>query len=187
VSWFVGLPVAAGRWFEPLVADAPAGVRVFHPADLHATVAFLGDCGPEAAHAAWGLAAGLSAVAIPVRLGALALMGNPRRPSALSLVLDRGQAEVVAVIAALRDPMIEAAGARPEAREPRAHVTVARPSRQASPAQRRRACEWALAKRPVMAEVVLDRLALFTWAEDRRERQFRIVAEQPLTPACKIG
>src|SRR5688572_3648888 len=97
-NWFVGLPVAAGRWFAPLVADAPAHVRVFHPDDLHLTVAFLGRAGPDRARAAWAVAEGVRAQPFVARLGALKAMGNPRRPSAFSVLLGAGHDEAVAIV-----------------------------------------------------------------------------------------
>lgn len=177
-NWFVGLPIAAGPWFEKLVAGAPSDVRVFHPADLHLTVAFLGRCGEARARAAWAVADSFHAAPIRARLGALRPMGNERRPSALSLVLETGHDEVVAVLRALRDPMIAAAGARPETREPLPHLTVARPALRASPERRKKAVAWAQSKAPLDVEVVVDRLALYTWSDDRKVRQFKAVEER---------
>ena len=177
-NWFVGLPVDTGRWLAPLVRTAPATVRVFHPEDVHMTVAFLGAVPQDAAERAWATLQGSRSSPIELSLGGLRPMGNPRRPSALS-----GNDCVAALIATLRAPACAAAGARPDDRPPLPHITVARPSRSASPAELRTAVEWAEAQRPVGAKVLLDRLALFTWAADRRERQFRVVAQQPLAGA----
>jgi 2'-5' RNA ligase len=184
-NWFVGLPVAAGPWFAELTKDAPREVRVFHPDDLHLTVAFLGRCGEERARAAWAVAEGFRAAPIRARLGGLRGLGNPRRPSALSAVLLTGHDEAVAVCRALRDPMIEAAGARPEAREPLPHLTVARPAMRAGPRERRVAVAWAEAKKPIGIDIVLDRLALFTWSDDRKARQFQIVLERLLAQSSR--
>jgi len=180
-NWFVGLPVPTAGWFGRLVRGAPPSVRVFHPDDVHLTVAFFGRVGEQRARLGWERMAGYEGKAIPVSLGRLAPMGNPRRPSALSVILEGGFDEVARLIATLRGPALEAAGAKPDTRPPKPHITVARPQRKASGSERRQAVAWAESKPAVAAAVTLDRLALLSWSEDRRERQFRIVAERALT------
>jgi 2'-5' RNA ligase len=180
-NWFIGLPVDAGRWLAPLVRSAPSCVRLFHPEDVHMTVAFLGAVGPEAASRAWATVLGYQSSPIELALGPLRAMGNPRRPSALSVLVESGNDRVAALIGALRGPACAAADARPDDRPPLPHITIARPSRSASAEERRAAVAWALAQPAVGAKVVLDRLVLFTWATDRRERQFRIVEQKPLS------
>jgi hypothetical protein len=54
-------------------------------------------------------------------------------------------------------------------------VTVARPRRAASEAQRLEALAWARELAPPGAELELGRPALYTWAEERGERLFRIL------------
>src|SRR5690606_3047912 len=131
-----------------------------------------GRAGEEAARRAWAIAEAYPGPALSVTLGGLLPMGDPRRPSALSLALTD---EATALIRALRDPMIAAAGARPERRAPKPHVTVARPKRAASPREREEAVAWAKAAPPLGLPVVLDTLALYTWSDDRAVRQFRAV------------
>ena len=179
-NWFVGLKVPTAVWFDALVADAPDDVRVFHPEDVHMTVAFLGACGEDAAMRAWALADGLEAAPFDAVLDVLIPLGNPRRPSALSATLSQGKEQAVAIMRALRDPMIEAAGARPETREPLPHATVARPARRASAEERRRAVAWATAKPAIGIALTIDTLSLYTWSEDRRVRQFRAVTSRTL-------
>src|SRR5687767_8051311 len=129
-NWFIGLPVPPGSWFAR-VGEPPPGVRRFHEADLHLTVAFLGAVGEDAAGAAWD-ALRWTLPAIDVALGAVVPMGNPRRPSAYSALLLRGRVEVEAEMGASRDACIAAAACRGEERPPRAHLTVARPGRSAT-------------------------------------------------------
>ena len=176
-------------WFEALVADAPRHVRVFHPEDVHMTVAFLGGCGEESANRAWAIAvepALSQQQECPIRgtfqitLDALTPMGNPRRPSALSATLSAGVEEAVAIMRALRDPMIVAAGAQPAARMPLPHITVARPGRRCGALERKAAIAWAKEKPPIGATLTIDTLMLYTWSEDRRTRQFRAVASRQL-------
>lgn len=179
-NWFVGLPVPAADWFAPLVAGAPSCVRLFHPDDVHITVAFLGRAGEERALRAWEVVRDLRCEPIEVTLAELKGFGSSRRPSALSVTIAEGHDEVAALIARLRGPMIEAAGARPDDRPPLPHLTIARPSRGATPAVRKEAVRWAESKGAVNARVVLDSIALFTWSEDRKERQFRAFRKRAL-------
>ena len=74
----------------------------------------------------------------------------------------------------------EAALGRREKRPPKAHVTIARPGRGASEVRRQEGLKWAasLDLTPITAR--LDRIALYTWSEDRQERLFRIVTERSL-------
>ena len=177
-NWFVAIPVPAGSWFEPLVRSVPPQVRVFHPEDVHLTVAFLGPVGAERAAAGWQQITS-DHPAVEVSLGAVEPMGNPRRPSALSVIVADGFEVVADLVSALRDPILRAAEARPDTRPPKPHITVARPARNARGPARRAAIDWARARPSVGARVTLDRIALYTWAADRRERQFRIVEQHP--------
>ena len=184
-NWFVGITVPprgddGTPWLERVLADLPTGVRPFHAADLHLTVAFLGSVGREPAERAWACAAALEGHPIVAELAGVKALGNPRRPSALSVVLASGGEDAVRVIEQLRAPMISAAGARPDTRPPLPHITIARPTRNCPPAERRRALAWAEGKSPLGQTVTMTQLALYTWAEDRRVRQFRVVAQRNL-------
>jgi len=179
-NWFIGLPVPPGRWFERLVASAPADLRRFHPGDLHATVAFLGRCGEARARAAWATLADHPRGPFVVTLDRLEPFGSRARPSAWSVTFAAGRDELAASIGAWRGPMWEAAGGRPDDRPPLPHVTVLRPRRDASAEARRRALAFAEALPPLGVELRLERLALYAWSDDRRERLFRVVSERGL-------
>jgi len=178
-NWFVAWPVDPGRWFERLPAP-PAETRLFAPVDLHLTVAFFGAVEESAARAAFAAVRGWPAGASSVRLGPVRAFGSKRRPSALSAVPTEGAREVAHSIGAVRDALLEIAGARPDRRPPRPHVTLARISRRASADQRRAALDWAEALDLGGPEIRLDRVALYTWAHDRRTALFRITEVLPL-------
>lgn len=165
-NWFIGLPVKPGTWFDR-VEDPPPGITLFHPEDLHLTIAFLGAVTEEAARAGWAALA-WDLPRLEVVLGAVVPMGSPRRPSAFSALLDQGRPPVEAAMGESRGACFAAAGARPEDRAPKAHVTVARPSRKASDHDRRAGEVWAAGLELGHPTVVLDRVALFTWSETRR-------------------
>jgi len=177
-NWFIGLPVLPDSWFDGL-PEAPPSVRVFAQEDLHITVAFLGPVTGEAADRAFALAPRWPLGPLEVVLGQVEALGRARRPSAFGALLREPQA-VAGAIAAVRPGMLEAAGGRPDPRFPKPHVTLARPRRRASEAERARARRWAEAIHLGDPRIVLDRLALYTWSRDRAVRQFDRIAEQVL-------
>lgn len=180
-NWFVALSVPAVRWFdEHVAARPPSCVRLFHPDDLHLTVSFLGRVGEAAARRAWELRSHWTHGAVSVMFGDVIGMGPPERFSALSALLVRGRETVEAGMRACRDPMLEAAGAPPERRAIKAHVTLARPRRDATQAQRSTALAWAMQLALHSTELELAEIALYTWDEERRERQFRVVERAAL-------
>ncbi len=166
----------------------PPSFRRFHPDDVHITLAFLGGCGEAAAERA--LVALENALrekpfpSIDVSLAGVVPMGPRREYSALSALLERGREPTEASILALRDVVSEAALGRREKREPKPHVTLARPQRRATEEARRAGLSWASALDLCAVERRLDRVALYTWSEgNRRERLFRILAERTLAGA----
>ena len=52
-TWFLAVPVPAGAWWSGLMKKAPRKLWRTHPADLHITVAFLGECDERAARSLW--------------------------------------------------------------------------------------------------------------------------------------
>lgn len=168
----------AGDWFSR-VARAPRGVTIFAPSDLHLTLAFLGPVDEERAMRAW------EALRWPlpptdVTLGAIVPMGDPRRPSALSAELASGQREIRAAMSACRAAMYDAAGVAHETREALPHVTLARPSRHATSAERDEAVRWGRTLDLGQPMVSLGTAALFTWALDRSVAQFRVVKSRAM-------
>lgn len=184
-NWFVALPVPAGAWFQERVAPhPPACVRLFHPADLHLTVAFLGGVEEAAARRAWELHARWTQGGLRATLGEVIGMGPPQHFSALSALLEDGRAAVEDGMRACRDAMLAAAGAAPELRPIKAHVTLARPTRSARAQERGAALAWALQLPVRGVAVTLSEMALYTRAEDQRDRQFRIVERRALAGAA---
>lgn len=177
-NWFIAWPVAPGPWLGELLAGAPRFLRRFHPTDLHVTLAFLGPVVEDQAWDAWDLALHLPLAPIHATLDRVEGFGNPRAPSAFSLTVT-GE-DLSCAIGDLRGALYAAAGAPPDSRPPRPHCTVARPGRQAGGPERAAGLAWARSVPPLNTRVILDRLALYTWSEDRRERQFRIMAERRL-------
>jgi 2'-5' RNA ligase len=181
-NWFFAFPLD-GAFLDEL-PPPPANIRPFHPSDVHLTLAFLGRCGRDAAERALAvLDARLAQSPRPplaVSLAGVVPMGARRSYTALSALLDRGRNETESYITTVRDPLFDAAHTRRDQRRPKAHVTLARPTRRATDAQRLAGIAWAeaLDLRPIQR--TLDRIALYTWADDRPRRMFKVVAERPL-------
>jgi RNA 2',3'-cyclic 3'-phosphodiesterase len=152
---------------------------------VHLTLAFLGGCGEDAAVRALA-ALDQRLASEPLRPMAVSLaevvpMGGSRRTySALSALLAGGRAEASASIAALRDLLTQTASGRTEKRPPKPHVSIARPRSRASDADREAGLSWAAKLELHGVHANLDRIALYTWSEVRRERLFQIVAERRL-------
>jgi 2'-5' RNA ligase len=180
-NWFFAFPLP-GQFVLDL-PELPRGFRRYHPDDVHLTLAFLGGCGEAAAQRALeALDARLLAVQpkpLQVTLAEVVPMGPKRKYSALSALLAKGRAETEACIGALRDAPTVAAKGREEQRAPKAHVTIARPFR-AKESERAAGLAWARSLELGAVHATLDRIALYTWSETRKERLFRIVAERPL-------
>ncbi len=173
-NWFIGLPIPSDPWFQTL-PEPPANVRAFAAEDLHATVAFLGRVGAEQASAAFELAQNWPTGPIPAILEEVGPMGNPRRASALSAMIQAESGLLEQAIDSVRDAMLAAAGAPPDQRPPLAHVTLARIGRKASKQERKNAISWAEGLDLGRPAVRIDRLALYTWAQNRKRQLFEIV------------
>lgn len=177
-NWFIGLPVRAEELPRDMLDSLPPGIRRFHVEDLHVTVAFLGPVGRDRAESAWSVTDWSRLPPLTAVTGARAAYGHPRRPSAYGLEIE-GDA-VARFIRDWRDVLLEAAGRPPEERAVRPHVTLGRPPRRRADTIRARARRWLDEQQPAVP-LQLDRIALFTWSDDRRERQFRQVRE------CVLG
>jgi 2'-5' RNA ligase len=181
-NWFLAFPVDGS--FTLALPEVPAGLRRYHPQDVHLTLAFLGGCGEAGAERALltldELLAQSNQRPIQISLGQVAQMGPPRAYSALSALLNRGREETEACIGRLRDALIDSASGKREKREPKAHVTLARPARRATAAERAAGLAWANELDLRSVHLTLDRVALYTWHETRAERLFRTVAERKL-------
>ena len=183
-NWFFAFPVQ-GDFVLTLPAPPPK-IRMFHPEDVHLTLSFLGGCGEEAARralAALDESLRLEPVsAIEVSLSDVVPMGRARPYSALSALLARGRRETEQLLLSLRDVPSRAALGHGEARAPKPHVTIARPERRASDAERESGRIWARGLNLHGVSADLDRIALYTWnGGDRSDRLFRVVAELPLS------
>lgn len=184
-NWFLAFPIES-----PWVVDLPAlppRFRRFAPTDVHATLIFLGACGePAALRALTAVRNALTTdgtAPVSVTLSHLVPMGPKREYTALSALLDEGRSKVADLMTRLRDAPADAAGVRRDQRAPIPHVTVARPQRRATESDRAAGLAWAASVQLPKTCHVLDRIALYTWNEERRETLFRVVDSVPLVSA----
>ncbi len=179
-NWFIALPVQV-EGVEP-IPEPPPRVRLFSAADRHCTIAFLGPVGASQARIAWERVGDLFAPEGPKSgsFEALRPLGNPRKPSALAAIVREGREELGALIARTRAPLLEAAGAAPDDRDPLPHVTLGRIQRRASGSERRAALAWAATVALGSTRFAADSVALYTWSEDRSLRLFDRIEEQRL-------
>ena len=166
---------------ELSLPPAPPRVRVFAEADLHVTLGFLGPVQEEEARKAWVLIDGFESFRqVAGSFSEVKPLGNPRKPSALSAIVDTGRDALREMIVEARASLLEAAGAPPDERAPLPHMTVARVQRRATPQERREALRWAGQIDTRRASFCASSVALYTWSEDRAKRLFRIVERYEL-------
>ena len=160
------------------IPPAPARVRVFALSDLHVTLGFLGTVQEAEARKAWELLDTFSCFrTVSGSFAGVVPLGNPRKPSALSAMIDVGREALSEMIAQTKGPILAAAGAPEDTRPPLPHMTVARIQRRANAVERRKALRWAEQIELGGASFTSASVALYTWSDDRQERLFRIVAE----------
>jgi 2'-5' RNA ligase len=178
-NWFAGWPAhPPAGWLDALKVSAPDGLRWFHPDDLHITLCFFGPFRPAAEREA-AVREHLCEIPPPpdsIRLGRLVALPNARHFSAVSCAIADGGAELAALMAAHRDRLALAAGARPESRPPLPHLTIARPVRNAPRWQLRDILRW-IHSFPAGGSTLcsLGPVSLYRWAPDRSQRQFCIL------------
>ena len=176
-NWFVGIPVPAQNWLTQLLAEVPESCRPFHPEDLHMTLAFLGPIRAEDASLLYPIIDRIEARPFHLTLGKMIGLPRPQKVTALAMEPDQGRELAVDLIADWRTPLLEAVGARLDHRPPLPHITVARPIRKYGHGGREAALAWSQGISPPEVTLLVDRVALYTWAENRSERQFQKVYE----------
>jgi 2'-5' RNA ligase len=151
-------------------------VRVFATSDLHVTLGFLGSVGESAARRAWErIGEFRSFQSVKGSFGGVEALGHPGKPSALCAMVDDGREPLAEMILEAREALLSAAGASEDSRPPLPHMTLARIQRRAKAAERRQALRWSNTIDLRAVTYTAPSVALYTWADDRQERLFRIV------------
>ncbi|MCS7019537.1 MAG: 2'-5' RNA ligase family protein [Cytophagales bacterium] len=178
-NWFVALPVRESEELISMLArTAPPAIRLFDPADTHLTIAFMGSMPKENIPDVLEVMQKIDFEPFKISLAALVPLPSAKHPTAFSYTLQQGHAEVVQLIENWRDALLKAGGA-PEAKRPALpHLTIGRPLRQWGKRAQLEGIRWANALTTPQFETYVDSIALYTWADDRRSRQFKIVEER---------
>ena len=182
-NWFIGWPFELPNGIE--WGEVPPKVRRFAPTDLHITSVFLGAVDEAVAFDSWAALGDLPWSPFVASFGPIRMFGG-RNPTAISATIDDGADRLIELIAKHRSVLGDAGWARPDPRPPVPHVTVARIQRSASHAHRDAALEWA-GRLEVAASARIDRIALYTWSEDRTATLFAIKAERVADPSPDGG
>jgi 2'-5' RNA ligase len=182
-NWFLAFPLDGS--FVTELPEPPKALRRFHPADVHMTLAFLGGCGETAAQsalAAFDERLGSGALrSLEVSLGPVVPLGRSKNGyTTLSALLDRGRDAATAWLTSERDALHDAANVPRTKRPAKPHVSLARVGGRASAESREAGLAWAASLELGAIRERLERVALYTWNDDRRERLFKIVAERRL-------
>ena len=181
-NWFVAFPVPASDWLETVLATLPATCRPFQPTDVHMTLAFLGAMDPAQKDDVIAAMNQIKAAPFEVTLGQMLALPNPKRVSALSFALQDGKENAARLMGLHRDALYRAATARPDTRPPLPHITIARPIRKFKAEGQKDAREWAQQVKPPGLVILINQIALYTWADDRRFKQFKIIYQHRLSP-----
>ncbi|MCS6798070.1 MAG: hypothetical protein NZ898_06025 [Myxococcota bacterium] len=177
MRWFVAWPARPDPM--PSWPPPPRGVHALHPDDLHVTVAFLGAVGETAALRAWDRIWELPVDVLEATLGIVEPMGHPARASALAAQLHGSDGRLVDVIERMRGPLYAAAGALPDTRPARPHLTLARIGRRAGASERAAALAWAASLDCRGCRLRLDRIALYVSVPGLDDgRRYQRVAER---------
>ena len=160
----------------------PPRVRVFGTLDLHITLGFLGSVPEADARRAWDQIGGFRSFRrVSGSFSGVEPLGHREKPSALCALVGTGRAPLVDMIAEARGPLLEAAGAPEDHRPPLPHMTLARIQRRATAVERRQALRWAHTIDLRAVTFTAASVALYTWADDRHERLFQILARHELS------
>lgn len=202
-NWFVAFKVDPGNWYGQLAPLLPQSLKIFHPDDLHMTIAFLGNfnekVNPLDTKKIVEIIRGFTLEPITLNSQGIIVLPSEKHFTAICLDFENPQENgflhknklLLDSITILRDRLLEAAGVAPEKRNFLPHVTVARPHRRLSFLQKE-ILLGELRKIPSMTiPITLKTVALYTWADHRihrpanmganaqNERQFKTVHPQP--------
>lgn len=174
-NWFLGWkPGGPLDWIADLRRGAPHAIRWLQPEDCHVTLAFFGRLSGEKVGEICERLAATAPQQTPATIGKPLLLPNARRFSALAFSIE--SEALRNAIAEQRDPWMTLADRPPEHRDPLPHLTFARPDRRASSAQLRAIRNWMDELNPPRdSAAAFEGPMLFTWADDRTQRQFKVV------------
>ncbi|NND70728.1 MAG: hypothetical protein HKN43_04035 [Rhodothermales bacterium] len=179
-NWFVGFPVQGDSWCPVSANHVPGSIRLYHPDDLHITMAFLGSVSQRKALKAWKKVTNLKLEPVTISFNQLKPFGAFSTPSAYGLTLDTGRDSVANTISTHRRKILGAVGKKPRDGRVVPHVTIARPNRRLSKGDVYAIAEWRHEFEIPEVEVNLTEIALYTWAPPQAPQRFRKIETMQL-------
>ena len=186
-NWFVGIPISGDGWFEEVIEQLPENLRVFNSKDLHITVAFLGKLQIEedkVNRKVGNIKLVLEEMKTErksFRLGGVLFLPSKKRFSAVCLSIEQGSTELSELILQYEPILKKCSGLKEmgmwEKRKPLPHVTIARPLKKLQWNDRRNIVENCSGIKIPFCDVLVNKVALYTWADNRKMMQFKIICE----------
>ncbi len=173
-NWFVAFQVSSGDWFKPLVQKLPTGLNSFHPDDLHMTVSFLGRLSEPVVQKLAEQIEKTAPLSFRIRFNTFLALPSKRKFSAICLGANEGQKDLIRWMKENSLLYYQTADLEPDPRKPLPHITLARPNRRCSNETRRAIYRALFEITAPKINVELRGPNLYTWSENRLERQFRI-------------
>ena len=183
-NWFIAIPIDLGQMYSHVIGRPIKQVRVIRQEDLHLTLAFLGAIEKEAALELWKSLEISDLKTIFLALGKVGSFGPQEKPSAYGICPAAANEDLSKLFRHLVSHVLSVTGIDVGTRRFRPHITFARPKRAPNVDERLQAKEWAFSRDfSLIAPMILSKLALYTWNEDRDVKLFRIVDQKYLTPS----
>ena len=174
-NYFVALPVSLGDWYETFKNTVPHNLKISSAVDLHITVSFLGNISPDISKKLCTVLQNIDPVCFDFSLATLMPLPSKRHFSALSFSLNVGREQISRYMSTHRNTFHNIAGTQPDHRGPLPHITVARPQKRATVQERSGILDWMQTVSPPQLTFKTGKLSLYTWADDRKKKQYERV------------
>ncbi len=178
-NWFIAFPISPGRWHDKVNENIPNSFRVFHPNDLHVTVAFLKKCDELQIENIADILQRIVIERFIVATDRPLLLPSNDNFSVLAVGFSKGNSLLKKYISKYRTLFSEVAGIEADSRSPFPHCTIAR-LRYDAMTKRQSLVKSVNSINIPCEEIIIDRLALYTWNDNRKIMQFKIIKEQML-------
>ena len=179
-NWFVAFSVSPDVWYKDIYKNIEEPMRKFHPEDLHSTLVFLGYLENGEVESVKRVMDDFDEKSVSITLGKLLFLPALKKYSAVSYSIEQGNKTLQEYMKKYRDRFSVAAQRDLDSRSPLPHITIARPPKKMTGHEKQTAA-MQLQKLPIpQGEIKIDTLDLYTWADHRQSRQFKIIWSKKL-------